>query len=106
MTLFLGALEVTLGRLDDAERHLGEAARSVQSWDDPSSGALVAVHRGRLLALQGRHEEGMALTRAAVAQARTSGSERIAVVAAGLVTWWPATDLRPPGPDGGPAATF
>lgn len=106
VTLFLGALEVTLGRLDDAGRHLAEAARSARSWGDPCSGALVAVHRGRLLALQGRHEEGMALTRAAVAQAHTSGSERIAVVAAGLETWWPTPDPRPPGTDGGSAATF
>jgi len=102
VTLYLGALEVTLGRLDEAGRHLAEASRSARSWGDPSSGAVVAVHRGRLLALQGRHEEGMARARAAVAKARRSGSERIAVVAAGLETWWPTPDPRPPGADGGP----
>lgn len=88
VTLSLGALEVALGRHGDALRSLTHAEEQARAWGDPLSTAMAMAHRGRLLVLQGRCDEGERETAEALDAGRSLGLGRVEVLVEGLREWW------------------
>jgi len=93
VALHLGVLEVTLGRWQDAERHLLQAEELARAWGYAAGGSEALLHRGQLMILQGR-EQGSALIDRALTEAEAHGIARIGAVAEQLAVYWTAAVER------------
>lgn len=89
VALAIGAVEVALGRLEDAAASLLRAERLADAWGDPLSAALALAHRGRVAVLRGERASGEQLMTQAGAAGRSLGSTRVDTVARRLDELWP-----------------
>lgn len=93
VALHLGALEVTLGRWDEAGRSLLLAEELARTWGHAAGVADAMLHRGQLTMMRG--EAGSALIDRALEEAEAHGIARIAAAAEQLAVYWPSAAERP-----------
>jgi len=95
VALHLGALEVTLGRWEEAGQSLLLAENLARSWGHAAGVSDAMLHRGQLMMMRG--EAGSALIDRALEEAEAHGIARIATAAEQLAVYWPAAAAERPG---------